>query len=304
MDVYKSLYQRIKVHCPNTTLLQQEPMANHTTFRVGGAVRLMACPSCKEEAHIALREAVALGITPFFLGKGSNLLVADDGWDGFVINMLDGPSAVTVQGTVLEAQAGIRLSKLAEVALEHGLTGLEFAHGIPGTLGGATTMNAGAYGGEMRQVITAVSCAIGDGVVETIGREDCDFGYRHSVFSGAQRLILSVKLELSEGNKEDIKARMDELALQRRSKQPLEYPSGGSTFKRPEGQFAAALIQDCGLKGYTIGGAQVSEKHSGFVVNRGGATCSDICALIDHIRNTVYEKTGTMLETEIKTLGL
>lgn len=304
MDLYSTLSNRLKERCPELTLLYKEPMAPHTTFRVGGAVTLMACPQDAQQAIIALQEATNLGVTPFFLGNGSNLLVADDGWDGFVINMREGPCEITIQGTELEAQGGILLSQLANFALEQGLTGLEFAHGIPGTLGGATTMNAGAYGGEMCQVITEVTCVSGDGTVEVLTNEDCDFSYRHSAFSDGKRLVLSVKMALQQGDKGAIKERMDDLALQRRTKQPLEYPSAGSTFKRPVGQFAAALIQECGLKGHTMGGAQVSEKHSGFVINRGDATCGDICALVGYIRNIVHQKTGTVLETEIKTLGL
>lgn len=201
---------------------------------------------------------------------------------------------------MVKAGSGVTLARLAVFAREHGLTGLEFAHGIPGTLGGAVTMNAGAYGGEMAQVIRSVTCLTADGAVETV--RDFDFGYRHSVFGDGTRLILGAELELAPGKREVIAARMEELSAQRQSKQPLEYPSAGSMFKRPVGYFAAALIDQCGLKGLTVGGAQVSEKHAGFVVNRGGATCADVLALVDQVKERVLTQTGVELEMEVKIL--
>lgn len=304
MDSFSTLSNNIKKRCPELRLREGECMARHTTFRIGGPVRLMAEPQSTQQVLVLLAEARALGITPFFLGNGSNLLVADAGWDGLAIKLSEGATGVTVQDGEIEASGGVLLSKLANFALESGLTGLEFAHGIPGTLGGGARMNAGAYGGELCNVIQEVTCVNLQVEVSVVPASQCDFGYRHSAFSDGTRLILGAKLRLNCGFKDEIRARMDELALQRRSKQPLEYPSAGSTFKRPEGYFAAALIQDAGLKGATIGGAQVSEKHSGFFVNRGGATCDDVCKLVAHVQETVYRQFGVTLEMEMKTLGL
>ena len=304
MDIFAELMERLAGRCPGLELREHEPMAKHTSFRVGGPVRLMALPRTAEEAVRVVQAAAELGIKPFFMGNGSNLLVADGGWEGLIVKSFDGLSALEGEGDTLRAGSGLLLSRLANAALDRGLTGLEFAHGIPGSLGGGVTMNAGAYGGELCQVITAVTCLTPEGEVETVPAAECAFSYRRSTFSGGERLILGAELRLAPGDPAAIRAQMEELARRRKEKQPLEYPSAGSTFKRPERYFAAALIDSCGLKGYTVGGAQVSEKHAGFLINRGGATCGDLLRLIDHVREIVLRETGVALELEVKTLGV
>lgn len=301
MDHFEQLRERLRRGCPALELRENEPMARHTTFRLGGPVRLMALPKSREQAVYAAQTAWELGAAPFFLGNGSNLLVPDQGVERFVIKTAQGLTCARTEGCAISAGSGLLLSNLANLALEQGLTGLEFAHGIPGSLGGAVTMNAGAYGGEMSQVVSAVSLLNGDGTVETTA--DFGFAYRRSHFSDGSRLILGVRLQLQPGEPAAIRARMDDLAARRRSKQPLEYPSAGSMFKRPEGHFAAALIDQCGLKGFTVGGAQVSEKHAGFVVNRGGATCADVLKLVEQVKDRVLAQTGVELEMEVKVLG-
>ena len=303
MDVFSALRERLAQSCPGLELRQDEPMARHTSLRIGGPAALMALPGSPEEAAAAVRAAHALGVTPFFMGNGSNLLVADQGWRGFVVKAFDGLGEIRVEGTRIEAGSGVLLSRLANAALAHGLTGLEFAHGIPGSLGGAVTMDAGAYGGEMRQVVAETDCLTPTGELVTVRGEGHRFGYRTSAFSDGSRLILRARLVLEKGDPGEIRARMDDLAARRRAKQPLEWPSAGSTFKRPEGHFAAALIEQCGLKGAQVGGAQVSEKHAGFVINRGGATCADMLGLMARVRAEVFRQTGVTLEPEVKLLG-
>ena len=304
MDRYSTLTEQLRARCPGLELREREPMAAHTTFRVGGPARLMALPRTRAEAEAAVRTAAGLGIVPFFLGNGSNLLVADQGYDGFVVKT-GGLDQVREVNRRLRAGSGISLARLANAALGRGLTGLEFAHGIPGSLGGAVVMNAGAYGGEMAQVLASVTCLDGSGEVRTLPAAECGLSYRHSLFSDRQDwLIVEAELALRPGDAGAIRERMEELMARRREKQPLEYPSAGSTFKRPEGHFAAALIDQCGLKGLAVGGAQVSEKHAGFIVNRGGATCADILGLIDQVRERVLRETGVTLELEVRTLGL
>ncbi|WP_294534673.1 UDP-N-acetylmuramate dehydrogenase [uncultured Pseudoflavonifractor sp.] len=303
MDVFSALSEELRRACPALELRTEEPMARHTTFRVGGPARLMALPGDKKEIKAAVRAAAALGIAPFFLGNGSNLLVADGGYDGFIIKTGGLDQTREVNGR-LRAECGIPLSRLAVAALGRGLTGLEFAHGIPGSLGGAVVMNAGAYGGEMVQVLTAVTYLDEHGREHTVPASECNLTYRHSMFTDhPEWLVLEAEMELEQGDAEKIRAKMEDLAQRRKSKQPLEYPSAGSTFKRPEGHFAAALIEQCGLKGLTVGGAQVSEKHAGFVINRGGATCADILKLTEQIKETVLRETGVTLELEVRTLG-
>ena len=300
MECFDLLKEQLNRLCPSLELRVDEPMQRHTSFHIGGPAALMALPANREEAALAVYTAAELGIKPFFLGNGSNLLVRDKGVERFIIKTSE-LRRCHVDGTVIEADSGITLARLAVFAREQGLTSLEFAHGIPGTLGGAITMNAGAYGGEMAQVVREVTVLTDEGKVEKL--YDFDFGYRHSVFSDGTRMILGARMELAPGNREDIAARMEELAQQRQSKQPLEYPSAGSMFKRPEGYFAAALIDQCGLKGLTVGGAQVSEKHAGFVVNRGGATCADVLDLVAQVKKRVLDATGVTLEMEVKVLG-
>ena len=297
------LYDRLRGELPGLEVLIDEPMSRHTTFRVGGPAKLMALPKTEEETVAAVRLARELEVRPVFVGNGSNLLVDDAGLDAFVVKMTPGLSWWRTEGTVLTAGSGILLGSLANEAARHGLTGLEFAHGIPGSLGGAVTMNAGAYDGEMRQVVISVRVLDHRGEIAEIPAEQCEFSYRHSAFSGGERLILSAALQLAEGDQTAIRGRMEELMARRKAKQPLEYPSAGSTFKRPEGHFAAALIDRCGLKGLTVGGAQVSEKHAGFIINTGGATCRDILNLMKQVRERVFRETGVELEPEVKYLG-
>lgn len=303
MDQMTALIQELNRRAPQLELREYEPMSRHTTFRIGGPARLMALPKNRQEAVTAVRAARELGISSFFLGNGSDLLVSDGGFSGFIIKTtgLDQTREVNRR---LQAESGIPLARLAMAALGRGLTGLEFAHGIPGTLGGGVTMNAGAYGGELVQVLTSVTFLNEDGQVITLPAEECALTYRHSLFSDhPERLILEAEFELPQGDAAAIKSKMDELAQKRRSKQPLDLPSAGSTFKRPEGYFAAALIEQCGLKGLTVGDAQVSEKHAGFVVNRGSATAGDVRRLMEQVQSTVLRETGVTLEPEVKFLG-
>ena len=303
MDQMTALIEELNRRAPQLELREYEPMGRHTTFRIGGPARLMALPASRKEAVAAVRAARELGISPFFLGNGSDLLVSDQGFDGFIIKTT-GLDQTRVVNRRLRAESGIPLARLAMAAWGQGLTGLEFAHGIPGTLGGGVTMNAGAYGGELVQVLTSVTFLNDAGEVVTLPVEECALTYRHSLFTDhPEWLILEAEFELAQGVPSLIKIKMDELAQKRRSKQPLDLPSAGSTFKRPEGYFAAALIEQCGLKGVGIGGAQVSEKHAGFVVNRGGATADDVRRLMELIQNTVYRETGVTLEPEVKFLG-
>ena len=303
MDRFEQLAAALRAGCPDLELREQEPMSRHTTFRIGGPVRLMALPKTEKEAQAVLKTAWELECPPFFLGNGSNLLVADAGYEGFVLKLARGMDQVQEVNRRLVAGSAMLLSQLAWAALGRGLAGLEFAHGIPGSLGGAVTMNAGAYGGEMAQVVTAVTCLTRRGELETVPADRCAFSYRHSAFSDGSRLILRVEFSLPQGDPEEIRAKIEDLARRRKEKQPLEWPSAGSMFKRPAGHFAAALIEQCGLKGLTVGGAQVSEKHAGFVVNRGGATCADVLALVDQVRERVLRQTGVELEMEVRVLG-
>lgn len=303
MDRFDTLIQELRRRVPQLELREQEPMSSYTTFRIGGPARLIALPRSRKEAVAAVQAAKELDISPFFLGNGSDLLVSDQGYNGFVLKT-SGLDDVREVNHRLWAESGIPLARLAMAALGRGLTGLEFAHGIPGTLGGGVTMNAGAYGGELVQVLTSVTFLNEAGDVVTLPVEECALTYRHSLFTDHPVwLILEAEFALTPGDPAAIKAKMDELAQKRRSKQPLDLPSAGSTFKRPEGHFAAALIEQCGLKGMGVGGAQVSEKHAGFVVNRGGATADDVLRLMELIQNTVLRETGIALEPEVKFLG-
>ena len=294
------LADRLGRELPELELRRGEPMSRHTTFKVGGPAALMALPRTEEELLAAARIAQEEGVAPLYVGNGSNLLVDDAGLDAFVVKTAPQVSRVEVWENTMRAGAGISLAQLASEAADHGLTGFEFAHGIPGSLGGAVVMNAGAYGGEMCQVVSWVRAMDDQGQVHELAGDACGFSYRHSRFSQGEWLILSAAVELAPGDPAAIRGRMEELMAKRKAKQPLEYPSAGSTFKRPEGHFAAALIEGCGLKGLTVGGAQVSEKHAGFVINTGSATCRDILALMDQVRERVLRETGVALEPEVK----
>ncbi len=289
--------------------LEEEPMAKHTTFRLGGPVRLMVFPKTADEAAYVIQVCREMGQTPFFLGNGSNLLVSDEGWDGVMVSTAR-LNAISLgdDPTVVTAQSGALLSQTASFAADHALTGLEFAQGIPGSVGGGIRMNAGAYGGELCQVAERVTYLDETGTLHTRPAADCDLTYRHSVFCDRPWLVTQVTFRLSPGNEADIRGKMADLAQRRRDKQPLNYPSAGSTFKRPapvDGtpQYAAALIDRCGLKGLRLGGAQVSEKHAGFVVNVGGATAADVLALMEEVRRRVLAQTGVLLEPEVEILG-
>lgn len=303
------LEKLLRERCPELELRRDEPMSRHTSFRIGGPVPLMALPRSEEEVQEILSAAVMeAGVTPFFMGNGTNLLVADEGADLFVVKAFHGLNRLELAeegewpvGRTIVAGSGVLLSQLANFAMEHGLTGLEFAHGIPGTVGGAVTMNAGAYGGEISQVLSSVT-SVALPSEELIRERDFQFSYRHSVYQERREFILRASFTLEPGDPAAIKTRMEELAAKRKEKQPLEYPSAGSMFKRPPGHFAAALIDQCGLKGLTVGGAQVSAKHAGFVVNRGGATCADVLELVRQVRERVLAETGVELEMEVKIL--
>lgn len=333
MDRFDALMETLRAQCPGLELRENEPMSAHTTFRVGGPARLMALPATPGQAADLLGICRDRGITPFFMGNGSNLLVSDNGYDGLVISALRLDHLSRRENTVC-AGSGVSLPKLAAFAAQEGLTGLEFASGIPGSVGGAVYMNAGAYGGEMAQVVECVNYCDGEGPgsfkvmegklfrmfavpngkknssdVRYQEEENSGFSYRHSYFCDHHLLVTQVFFQLCPGDPAAIKSRMAELNARRREKQPLEYPSAGSTFKRPapvdgQPQYAAALIDRCGLKGLTVGGAQVSEKHAGFVINRGSATAADILALAEQVKDRVLDQTGVELELEIRTLGM
>ena len=300
MTNLERLARRLERELPGLELRRGEPMSRHTTFRVGGPAELMALPEDEGQLGAAARLAAEEGVLPLPVGNGSNLLVDDAGLDGFVLKTVPKVGTITGAGNTLTAGAGATLAQLAVEAANRGLAGLEFAHGIPGSLGGAVVMNAGAYGGELCQVISQVRALDSRGQVRELAGDACDFSYRHSRFSAGGWLILSATVELAPGDPAAIRGRMEELMARRKAKQPLEYPSAGSTFKRPEGHFAAALIEGCGLKGLTVGGAQVSEKHAGFVINIGSATCRDILDLMDQVRERVFRETGVELEPEVK----
>ncbi|MDO4189602.1 MAG: UDP-N-acetylmuramate dehydrogenase [Lachnospiraceae bacterium] len=295
-----NLLEEIKGIVESERVLVNEPMSKHTTFRVGGPCDVYVSIKNEKEAESIIRLLSAYNEPFFVIGNGSNLLVKDEGYRGVIIEIGKNYSDINIQGDIVEAKAGALLVKVANECLKASLTGFEFASGIPGTIGGGVFMNAGAYGGELKDVIEKVKVL--NYKTGEILEKSCDemmFSYRHSIAKEEPFIILSAVLKLSHGNIDDIKSRMDELKEQRTSKQPLEYPSAGSTFKRPEGYFAGKLIQDAGLKGYTVGGAQVSEKHSGFVINIGDATAADILTLIDDVRDKVKDQFDVELEPEV-----
>jgi UDP-N-acetylmuramate dehydrogenase len=301
MNPLFSAIDEIRQKLPQIECRTNEPMSLHTSFRIGGTVAAMFFPKSVEETASLRRVLSENGVCPLIVGNGSNLLVEDGALDIAVIKTSGGLTEISLTGeTEITAGSGLLLSQLASFALQNSLTGLEFAHGIPGTLGGAIVMNAGAYGGEMKDVVRETVSISTDGtLVRTLG-EDHDFSYRHSRFSNAAELIASSVLRLGKGDSAEIRSRMEELSGKRRESQPLNLPSAGSTFKRPVGGYAAALIEQAGLKGYTVGGAMVSEKHAGFVVNAGGATFSDVMAVMDHVRHTVLQRFNIELEPEVK----
>lgn len=282
---------------------QNEPMKNHTTFRVGGPADIFLTPSAEElPAVLSVCREEQMPVT--VIGNGSNLLVGDQGIRGVVICIGSGMRGIRVDGEKIFLEAGVTLAAVAQQAAKAGLTGLEFASGIPGTFGGAVVMNAGAYGGEMKDVIVSVRVISEDGEILTLSKEELDLSYRHSVIPEHGYLVIDGELLLTrEKDPDQITERMEELKKKRIEKQPLEYPSAGSTFKRPEGYFAGKLIMDAGLRGFSVGGAAVSEKHCGFVINKGNATAADICALMDEVTRIVKEKYAVTLEPEVKKVG-
>ena len=279
---------------------KDEPMKSHTTFRVGGPADYFVTPQTAEEVAKVIEACTQEKVPYYIVGNGSNLLVSDKGYEGVIIQIYKQMNQVKVEGAQIHVQAGALLSMIAKRALDAELTGFEFAAGIPGTLGGACVMNAGAYGGEMKDVLKSVTVLTDKGEVKTLAKEELELGYRTSVIAKKGYIVLEAVLELQKGEKEKIQAVMDDLKERRVTKQPLEYPSAGSTFKRPEGYFAGKLIQDAGLKGYRSGDVMVSEKHSGFVVNVGKGTCEDAMRVIEHVQRTVYEQFGVELELEVK----
>ena len=303
----KSVNQEI-IKCFNDLLGEEkvrisEPMNRHTTFRIGGPADYFLLPSTAEEVKKILEICKEKELPYFILGNGSNLLVSDEGYCGVIIQLYRNYGGITVEGTNIRAGAGALLSQIASAAKNASLTGFEFAGGIPGTLGGAVVMNAGAYGGEMKDVLKEVTVMTEQGEIMIIPAEKLEMGYRTSLVKKAGYLVLEAVISLKVGDVEEIKAIMKDLTEKRVSKQPLEYPSAGSTFKRPEGYFAGKLIMDAGLRGYQVGGAQVSEKHCGFVINKGNATAADIIRLTDDVKMKVKEMSGVELELEVRKLG-
>ena len=284
-------------------LLINEPMSKHTTFRCGGPAQFFVRASNASDITAAINAAKKADAPWWIVGCGSDLLVSDAGLPGVVIEIGERMAHISIDGSVVQVQAGATNKAVAQAALEAGLTGYEFASGIPGSVGGAAIMNAGAYDGEFKDVAVSVSCLFPDGTVHEIPAEKADWGYRHSMMSDEGLVVLGATLQLAAGNKEDIRAKMEDLAQRRSSKQPLEMASAGSTFKRPEGYFAGKLIQDAGMQGHSVGDAQVSTKHAGFVVNTGNATATDVLQVIRDVQAAVADQFGVTLETEVRMWG-
>ena len=295
-----ALDQKIAGYLPELKWLCDEPLARHTSFRIGGPAKRMAFPQNAEQIVILTGFLQELGIRTAILGNGTNVLFPDEGVDATLISTGEMCAVERIGDTELTADAGVSLARLATEAWKLGLTGLEFAHGIPGSLGGGVVMNAGAYDGALCDVLTEVTALFPDGV-RMLKAEELQLSYRHSIFTEQpEAVVLRAKVRLQAGDSAAIKAKMDDLMARRKASQPLEYPSAGSTFKRPAGHFAGRLIEDAGLKGARVGGAEVSTKHAGFVINTGGATCADVLALIEKIQKTVFDATGIMLEPEVR----
>lgn len=299
----QNFYDKLNNVIAKDSILIDEPMSRHTTFRVGGPADFFVTPKAKEEVRDVIRICKEAGMLYYIIGNGSNLLVSDAGYRGVIVQIYKEMNEVKVEGDLVKAQAGALLSGIAAKALGAELSGFEFASGIPGTIGGACVMNAGAYGGEMKDVLESVTVLTGEGKIIELGRNELELGYRTSVIAKKGYIVLGAVLKLERGDGEKIKTYMDELKEKRVTKQPLEYPSAGSTFKRPEGYFAGKLIEDAGLRGFQVGGAQVSEKHCGFVINRDHATAADIMELMRQVQIRVKENSGVDLEPEVKRLG-
>lgn len=298
-----NILKEIEAFAQKGALVYDKPLCSHTTFKVGGKADAFLSVNSRETLVNAIKVCHEKEVPYYVLGNGSNVLVSDKGYRGLILSIGSQMAQMECDENGITVQAGAMLSLVARMAAKNGLTGMEFASGIPGSIGGAIVMNAGAYGGEMKQIVDAVEILNKDGQIRTYSADEMEFGYRTSRIKRNGGIVLSVTLRLERGKKEEILDRMNELAGQRREKQPLEYPSAGSTFKRPEGYFAGKLIMDAGLRGYTVGGAQVSEKHCGFVINKGGATAKDIYTLIGDVQKKVKETSGIELEPEVIFLG-
>lgn len=299
----EAVYEYIRANVPEEDILTEEPMSRHTTFRIGGEAACFIRISSEEQLRKLIPYFENVGIEYFVLGKGSNLLVGDKGYPGVILQISDACQQIEAEGNRLQVQAGAALSKVALFAMERGLEGLEFAAGIPGTVGGGVVMNAGAYGGEMKQVVESVRVLSSEGEILTLDNDTMEFGYRTSIIRNRNFTVLSVTFRLREGNREEIRARIEDFQKRRMEKQPLNYPSAGSTFKRPEGYFAGKLIMDAGLRGFQIGDARVSDKHCGFVINVGKATARDVTDVIEEVQEKVRERFGVSLEREVIYLG-
>ena len=298
-----NFYDKLTEYIEEKRIYKDEPMRKHTTFRIGGNADYFVVPKTEEEIRNVIRLCKEERMPYYILGNGSNLLVSDKGYRGVIIEICKKMNEICVEGNFLKVQAGALLSKVGSAALDAGLAGFEFASGIPGTMGGAVFMNAGAYGGEMKDILTEVTVLDENNEVRVLKKEELELGYRTSIVAKKGYVVLSAKVELKKGDQMEIRERMNELKVQRTTKQPLEYPSAGSTFKRPEGYFAGKLIADAGLRGFQVGGAQVSEKHCGFVINKENATAADIVELMRQIIERVQTEFGVKLEPEVKKLG-
>jgi len=299
----EQIYTKIKSETEIKALYFDEPMQKHTSFRVGGPADIFVVPSNVDELKSLIRLVKNENIPMFVLGNGSNLVVRDGGIRGIVINILDNFNSIQIKDDIIEAETGVLLSKLSHTAMKNSLSGLEFSSGIPGTLGGAVVMNAGAYGEQISDLVISSDYIDLDGNIHTLEGGAQDFGYRKSFYSKKNLIVLKAVMKLIPSNMNDIKEKMTSLLLQRNEKQPLSFPSAGSIFKRPEGYFAGKLIEDAGLKGYIHGGAQISDKHTGFIVNRGKARAAEIIHLIEYAKEIVKIKFGVELETEVKIVG-
>ena len=299
----KEIKQRFCQQLGDECVRFEEPMCDHTTFRIGGPAEVFVMPESYEQIAWVIRQCRQAELPYFILGNGSNLLVSDAGYEGVVISTTEGLTRLEAEGERIFASSGQLLSRTAKRALKEGLTGLEFAAGIPGTIGGALVMNAGAYGSEIKDVLEYARVMTPEGEILTLGPKELKMDYRTSCIPAMGYTVLDACFRLKKGNRDEIEAYMNELSLKRREKQPLQYPSAGSTFKRPKGHFAARLIEDAGLKGYTVGGAQVSEKHSGFVVNRGGATAEEVAFLIKQVQKKVMKQFNVMMQPEVRFVG-
>ena len=299
----EAVYEYIRANVPEEDILTEGPMSRHTTFRIGGEAACFIRISSEEQLRKLIPYFENVGVEYFVLGKGSNLLVGDKGYPGVILQISDACQQIEAEENRLQVQAGAALSKVALFAMERGLEGLEFAAGIPGTVGGGVVMNAGAYGGEMKQVVESVRVLSSEGEILTLDNDTMEFGYRTSIIRNRNFTVLSVTFRLREGNREEIRARIEDFQKRRMEKQPLNYPCAGSTFKRPEGYFAGKLIMDAGLRGFQIGDARVSDKHCGFVVNVGKATARDVTDVIEEVQERVRERFGVSLEREVIYLG-